>query len=105
LGAFCVLSNSANPRRAIVYDMTRRLDYRTAEQISLALLTRAAFGTESGVQHALQAGITPELIGSVFARDKAHIRHDLPRPHTIPDRRQHVRSGDRADLFHQQSSS
>lgn len=33
--------------------MTRRTDPDTADKISLALLTRAAFGTESGLRNAM----------------------------------------------------
>jgi len=71
--------------------MTRRQDQRTAEQVSLALLTRAAFGADAGLQYALHAGVPPVLINRVFARPVSCIRHDVQCFELKPDRRQHTR--------------
>lgn len=67
--------------------MTRRIDIGTAEKISIALLTRAAFGTDAGVRHALLAGLDSRLVSEVFARDRYHIRKDVQGVHVRPDRR------------------
>lgn len=48
--------------------MTKRIDYKTAEKISLALLTRAAFGTRAGMTTATRSGVPPELTTRVFRR-------------------------------------
>jgi len=57
--------------------MTRRLDYRTAEHVSMALLTRRAFGIHPGMQYALHAGLPARLIAEVFDRDSAHVRQEV----------------------------
>jgi len=67
--------------------MCRRLDYITAEKISIALLTRAAFGVEAGLHNALFFGLDAGLVSTVFSRGKDHIRKDVPGVNVIPDRR------------------
>jgi hypothetical protein len=67
--------------------MTRRLDYITAEKISIALLTRAAFGPEAGLRNAMFFGLDAGLVSAVFSRGKDHIRKDVPGVNVIPDRR------------------
>jgi len=74
--------------------MTRRLDYRTAEHVSMALLTRRAFGIHPGMQYALHAGLPARLIAEVFDRDSAHIRQEVQGMALVTDRRQHTRSSD-----------
>lgn len=67
--------------------MTRRNDYETAEKVSVALLTRAAFGTDSGERTAQRYGIVPLLISSVFARFPVDTRVDVGGLHGAIDRR------------------
>jgi len=76
------------PRRPrVVLGMTRRIDFITAEKISIALLTRAAFGTDAGVRNALFSGLDAGLVSSVFARDRDQIRKDVQGVNVLPDRR------------------
>jgi hypothetical protein len=53
------------------------LDYATAEKISLALLTRAAFGTDAGLRAAARLNVQVELIKSVFGRHLIDTRIDI----------------------------
>lgn len=48
--------------------MNRRIDYVTTEKLSLALLTRAAFGEVAGERAALLASVPAPLIERVFSR-------------------------------------
>lgn len=57
--------------------MIRRFDYATAEKISLALLTRAAFGPDAGMRTAARLNVQVELIRSVFARYSIDTRIDI----------------------------
>lgn len=56
--------------------MTRRTHFQTAEKLSLALMTRAAFGDEAGVRTALLP-ISAHLVERVFAREAGFVRLDL----------------------------
>lgn len=67
--------------------MTRRFDYATAEKISIALLTRAAFGKDAGLRYALFFGLDASLVATVFARNKHEVRKDVRGVHVLPDRR------------------
>ncbi|MGW8392687.1 hypothetical protein [Pseudoduganella sp. HUAS MS19] len=67
--------------------MTRRTDLDTSEKVSIALLTRAAFGTDAGLRNALFSGLDANLIAGIFARDKDSIRKDVQGVHVLPDRR------------------
>lgn len=71
--------------------MTRRLDYATAEKISIALLTRAAFGSDAGMRYALFYGLDEALLSAVFARGRDQIRKDVRGVNVLPDRRLHRR--------------
>lgn len=68
--------------------MTRRFAYATAEKISIALLTRAAFGNDAGLRYALFFGLNAALVSSVFARGKHQVRKDVRGVNVLPDRRQ-----------------
>jgi hypothetical protein len=57
--------------------MTRRIDSDTAEKVRLSLLTKAAFGLDAGVHVAMFYGLSPALVGAIFARAKDEIRSDL----------------------------
>jgi dUTPase len=57
--------------------MTRRADYLMAETISLALLTRAAFGAEAGMRTALRMKIPAGLVVQIFDRCPADTRVDI----------------------------
>lgn len=57
--------------------MNRRLDYATAEKISLALLTRSAFGTDAGFRTAAHLNVQVEVIRLVFARYPNATRIDI----------------------------
>lgn len=57
--------------------MNRRIDYVTAEKLSLALLTRAAFGELAGERAALRAGVAAPLIEAVFSRYAAMTRFEI----------------------------
>ena len=67
--------------------MSRRFDFITAEKISIALLTRAAFGTDAGVRNALFSGLDATLVSTVFARERDQIRKDVQGVNVLPDRR------------------
>ncbi|MYM26406.1 hypothetical protein GTP46_27635 [Duganella sp. FT135W] len=57
--------------------MTRRIDYGMAEKVSVALLTRAAFGAEAGMRTALRMGTPSKVISTVFSRFPIDIRIDI----------------------------
>lgn len=67
--------------------MSRRRDYVTAEKISIALITRAAFGIEAGMRYAHLLGLDGNLISAIFARGKDQIRKDVRGVLVLPDRR------------------
>lgn len=67
--------------------MTRRSDDSTAEKLSIALLTRAAFGLEAGVRVAMLYGVKPTLVEAVFHRAGGNNRTDIPGPSAPKDRR------------------
>ena len=71
--------------------MVRRADYITAEKVSVALLTRAAFGLEAGLRYALIAGLSAQLVSEVFARPLGSIRKDVQGVGLLPDRRNLLR--------------
>lgn len=52
----------------------RRKDSETARKIDMALLTSKAFDTKAGYTYALLAGITPDLVHTVFNRPLGCIR-------------------------------
>lgn len=62
-----------------------------AEKVSMALLTRAAFGTSAGLRHAVLSGVPPELIAGVFARARGRTRQELL-GQQIKDRRREKRN-------------
>lgn len=57
--------------------MIRRLNYGMAEKVSLALLTRAAFGAKAGTRTALRVGVPDRLIKKIFARPLFLTRIDI----------------------------
>lgn len=67
--------------------MTRRTEFYTAEKVSISLLTRAAFGTDAGLRHALLSGVDIKLIIGIFGRDKHQLRKDVQGVKVLPDRR------------------
>jgi hypothetical protein len=71
--------------------MVRRTDYITAEKVSVALLTRAAFGLESGLRYALIAGLNAQLVSEVFSRPHGNVRKDVQGVGLLPDRRNMIR--------------
>lgn len=71
--------------------MTRRFDYATAEKISIALLTRAAFGAAAGLRTASLYGIPTPLATKVFDRDHQLTRSEIPALEAKLDRRNFVR--------------
>lgn len=79
--------------------MTRRTDGDTAEKVSISLLTRAAFGTDAGLRHALLSGLDVNLITSVFKRDKHQLRKDVQGVQVVPDRRFSKRDSDALSRF------
>ena len=72
--------------------MTRRTKFATAEKVSLALLTRAAFGREAGLRYAKLAGLPTALVVEVFDRVPVHARKEVPGVHIPKDRRQGSRA-------------
>ena len=74
--------------------MTRRTEFDTAEKVSISLLTRAAFGTDAGLRHALLSGLDATLIAGIFERDKRLLRKDVQGVHVLPDRRLAKRESD-----------
>jgi len=75
-----------------VLGMTRRKDSITAERLSIALLTRAAFGTQAGLRSALFYGIRATLTKEVFSRPSSRVRIQVAGSHSLTDRRQHMRA-------------
>lgn len=75
--------------------MSRRTDCITAERLSIALLTRAAFGTQAGVRAALSYGVQASLVQAVFSRHESDVRIDASGTNTLADRRKEVRDADR----------
>lgn len=73
--------------RRSVEHMTRRIDYVAAEKLSLALLTRAAFGELAGERAALLAGVAAPLIETVFSRYAAMTRFEIQGAVVHSDRR------------------
>jgi hypothetical protein len=71
--------------------MTRRHDTITAERLSIALLTRAAFGTQAGLRSALFYGVHAPLAEEVFGRPAAKIRVHVPGADAQVDRRKQAR--------------
>jgi hypothetical protein len=66
--------------------MKRRVDYITAEKISLALLTRAAFGTEAGLTSAQRLGVG-DLAENIFQRVPIETRIEIAGVRASLDRR------------------
>lgn len=54
--------------------MSRRVDEQTAERVSVALLTRAAFGTGRAMNYATICGLPIPLISGVLARPLSEVR-------------------------------
>lgn len=65
--------------------MTRRIDFITAEKVSLALLTRAAFGLDAGMWNAKHFNL-PARLAEVFSR-KGKIRTEVRGIVVMRDRR------------------
>jgi hypothetical protein len=57
--------------------MDRRTDNDTAEKVSLALLTKAAFGMDAGVHVALYYALPGELVTTIFGRHVGQLRKDV----------------------------
>lgn len=74
--------------------MTRRTELDAAEKVSISLLTRAAFGTDAGLRHALLSGLDVNLITRIFSRDKHQLRKDVQGVQVLPDRRGSKRDPD-----------
>jgi len=66
-----------------------------AEQISLALLTRAAFGAEAGMRTALRMRIPAGLVIQIFDRCPADARLDIDGAAGSIDRRLRSRATDK----------
>lgn len=71
--------------------MTRRKDTITAERLSVALLTRAAFGTQAGLRTALFYGVQALLAEAVFNRPLSRVRIAASGTDNLTDRRKHIR--------------
>jgi hypothetical protein len=67
--------------------MTRRIDYDMAEKVSLALLTRAAFGADAGLRTGQRVGVPAKLIRSIFDRFPIDTRIDIAGAASGLDRR------------------
>jgi len=70
--------------------MKRRIDRDTAQQISIVLLTRVAFGTTAGLRTAVSYGLRLALIKAIFLRPLV-----LTRIHLDPGARRDRRKWDR----------
>jgi len=75
--ASCTSWRLALATKASMYSMTRRSDLRTAEKLSVAPLTRAAFGQGAGTRAAILYAVNEKLIEAVFRRSAAQTRMDL----------------------------
>ncbi len=71
--------------------MTRRFDHTTAEKVSLALLSRAAFGAAVGLRTASLYGVPASLAEQVFERDSHLTRLEIPGVEVRYERRNFVR--------------
>lgn len=72
--------------------MTRRIDYATAEKVSLALLAQAAFGKQTAMRNALLAGLPPALVERILGRPQWKVRKEIEGVDVIKDRRQQQRT-------------
>lgn len=54
--------------------MSRRTDVNTAERISVALLTRAAFGVGTALNYAELSGLPKRLVCEVLSRPQSDVR-------------------------------
>jgi len=57
--------------------MTRRTDQVTAEKVSLALLSREAFGLDVGLRTAMFFGLPRVLVAAIFSRATRETRKDV----------------------------
>jgi hypothetical protein len=71
--------------------MTRRFDFDTAQKVSLALLTKAAFGGRTGLRYAKLARLSAFLVVEVFSRPTDWVRKEVQSADTIKDRRSQKR--------------
>ncbi|CAN7706255.1 hypothetical protein LJR289_005758 [Pseudoduganella sp. LjRoot289] len=71
--------------------MSRRVDVTTAEKISVALLTRAAFGIGTALNYAELSGLSKPLICAVLARPLSDVRTYTALLTGQNDRRGHAR--------------
>jgi hypothetical protein len=71
--------------------MTRRYDTITAERLSIALLTRAAFGARAGLRSALFYGVNAPLAEEVFGRPASKVRVHVSGADAQIDRRKKSR--------------
>nr|WP_315256589.1 hypothetical protein [uncultured Duganella sp.] len=71
--------------------MNRRIDHNMAEKVSLALLTKAAFGRDAGLRYSKLAGVPITLALEVFGRGRDAQRNELLQLGGQRDRRQTVR--------------
>lgn len=67
--------------------MNRRVDEITAEKVSVALLTKAAFGVGPALSYAELAGLPAGLMEEVLARPIGSVREYTPMLVTQGDRR------------------
>lgn len=56
--------------------MAGKFDYATAEKISNAPLTGAAFGTNTGIPYALFFGLVSRLVSTTFSGEKYQLRNE-----------------------------
>lgn len=82
------------PAAVSLYFMARRINFDTAEKVSMVLLTRSAFGTDAGLRHALLSGLDATLITRILERNSGHIRKDAPSMNVPYDRRSRKRESD-----------
>jgi hypothetical protein len=71
--------------------MDRRIDALTAERISIALLTRAAFDADTARTFSELSGLPAPLVARVFARAPQAVRQHRSLFIKPPDRRQSPR--------------
>lgn len=73
--------------------MSRRVDETTADRISVALLTRAAFGVGTALNYAELSGLPKPLVCEVLARPLSEVRAYSALLMSQNDRRSYARQG------------
>lgn len=77
--------------------MIRRIDYITAEKVSLALLIRAEFGLDAAVRFVPHLHLPKKLVADVFSRQEGMLRANAPRNDVMCGRRQADRRDTKID--------